>query len=210
MSLFNPQITEDFLCLVCSSELEPTILIEAFAGLEATAQTDPTVTELLPAFYSSYLLLLFLDEDLAEARFLVQRIPTHVLIDHILTNGIDLLRALCSRSYPSVYQFLLNSVWPSTIIPLRNRFLKQFQKRTSSLLTTAYTSISPQLAAEYMGLPTSSDDMGVDALVGEQWFMNDHPGVLQSVLTKEEAAKHPHDNHDIRKLTRLVTHLTED
>lgn len=60
----TPQITSEHLTQLCSSAAPSTDLVDFLADLEATAHLDSVVYDLLPTYYSAYMLALFLDEDL--------------------------------------------------------------------------------------------------------------------------------------------------
>ncbi|KAI9852624.1 MAG: hypothetical protein M1838_000072 [Thelocarpon superellum] len=152
-----------------SSELVDTLAdYEAQACLFFTDKIIKGDEELLLAYYSSYAVALLLNDELPEARYLAcYRFPpsltdkSHVLTNkdyrlsetkHLLSAVKDLLRAVWSRDYPLVYHVLQHAKWLDIQRTLIERYLVHFRKSHFQLLSRAYRSIPPTLAAKYIGL----------------------------------------------------------
>ncbi|KAI9798878.1 MAG: hypothetical protein M1833_004381 [Piccolia ochrophora] len=121
-----------------------------FTSTETTGDAD-----LLRLFYAGYLIALLLIDEQDEARYLTHRFPpTLSASDPTLHSAAALLRAVWSNEYTPVYATVQYAEWPDALRPLLVRYLEHFRTRTFHLLSRAYTSIPPSLAATYLGLRT--------------------------------------------------------
>ena len=145
-----------------------------------------------------------------EARFLVQRIPSTLDGDVSLAVCRQLLKAFYSRSYGSIYATLASSFWPPTVVPLRDHLLAQFREKTFSLLSRAYTTLSPSAATFYLGGDGASESAVVESLVAKGW-QYDEDGLLHTIPGDSQDSRAQRFQDDrIGRLTGLVTHLTEE
>ena len=138
---------------------------EAEVSLLFTSNAISGDAELISCFYASYLIALLLVGDLSvvrvwiaseqlltsivirnEARFLTQRFPDPISdTDWTLVNSKKLLRALHSRSYPSVYQILQQSQWPDLLKPLVGRYHGMYRRRVLGKTTCCILNVrNPQ------------------------------------------------------------------
>lgn len=108
-----------------------------------------------------------------------------------------------------MYASLASPEWSGLVTPLRNLFQEGFRKITFQLLSRAYTSITPESAAYYLGLSASDDGM-IQGLVAEGWEYDSAAGLLKPSVKYERAVSGWNRKDDrIEKLTALVTHLAE-
>ncbi|RPB24741.1 hypothetical protein L211DRAFT_807303 [Terfezia boudieri ATCC MYA-4762] len=221
--------------LATSTKLSPHILVELLADLEATAITIPLTeqtTDLISTYYSAFLLSLLLIDDVNEARFLSKRISSHLA--HTLPSQrptpvsdltayplipptYNLLKAVYTRSYSSIYNTLLSTPWSPELQPLASMFLEHFRRKTFKLLSYAYTTITPSQAATYLGFQNESEQVVLQKLMAEGWVWDGDQGLLKTVAKEDDEddvggvisqAKGGNDGR-IERLTGLVTHLTE-
>ncbi|KAI5849036.1 COP9 signalosome [Tricharina praecox] len=215
MALATPSLSMSYFSDLCQADMHPAVLVDILSELEHNAQIDtntlnPETLKLLSTFYTVYLLCLVHDRDLNEARFLTQRIPTAILADAQLSNAVSLLRALYTRNYPAVYVALESPKWSDLVKPLCKRFQDDFRKMTFQLLSRAYTSITPESAAFYLGLVAAPDGEMVKALVAGGWEYDSAAGLLKpSVKYERDVSGSTRKDERIGRLTALVTHLGE-
>lgn len=145
-----------------------------------------------------------------EARFLMTRTPVSLHSDPAIINAASLLKALYSCSYPAIYSHLAAPTWDPVLTGLRDRFAEIFRRRTCSLLSSAYTSISPESVSYYLGIEASP------ASSAQPWFVQggwktDGAGMFipPSPSSREGMTRKKDNDTRISRLTALVTHLTE-
>ncbi|KAI9843246.1 MAG: hypothetical protein M1837_006535 [Sclerophora amabilis] len=150
-------------------------LVEALSEYEADACvlfTDTTVTgdaDVLRLFYSGYVFALLLINELNEARFLTHRFPPSLKkSDQTLNRSTNLVRALWSKDYNSIYQTLTTPGWPEELRPLVDRYIAYFRFSTFNLLGRAYTSLPPSLGAMYLGLDGTDDEV-TEQFISRGW-----------------------------------------
>lgn len=129
----------------------------------------------------------------------------------------SLLKAVYTRSYSSIYNTLLSTLWSPEIQPLASAFLEHFRRKTFKLLSYAYTTITPSQAATYLGFDIESEQVVLEKLIAEGWIWDGDQGLLKTVAKEDDGedvggvisqAKGGKDGR-IERLTGLVTHLTE-
>ncbi|KAF8467766.1 COP9 signalosome, partial [Kalaharituber pfeilii] len=226
--------------LTTSTEVTPQALVELLADLEASALTAPRneqSRELLSTYYSVLLLSLLLVDDINEARFLSKRIASSLIPNApsnvspplseltaypLIPLTYNLLRAVYTRSYSTIYDILLETPWPPIIEPVAMAFLEHFRRKTFKLLSYAYTTITPSQAAKYLGF-VDSEKAILEKLLAEGWEWDGDQGLLKTVVKEggEDlvggvivgsgviAGGEPGKDGRIKRLTGLVTHLTE-
>ncbi|KAI9761925.1 MAG: oligosaccharyl transferase stt3 subunit [Chaenotheca gracillima] len=147
-----------------------------------------THQEIFSLFYTGYLFALLLIDDLNEARFLTHRLP-RILADQVpaIRDSIDVLHAVWSRDYVLIYSSLKKSSWPVELQPLVDRYLEHFRLSTFQLLSKAYTTLPPSLAAAYLGLE-GSDSQIAEQLTARGWRIDETGTVLRPCLTDALAA----------------------
>jgi len=167
-----------------------------------------------------------------EARFLSKRISSHLAptlpsqpptpvsdlaVYPFIPPTYNLLKAVYTRSYSSIYNILLSTSWSPELEPLASTFLEHFRRKTFKLLSYAYTTITPSQAATYLGLENKSEQVVLEKLIAEGWIWDGDQGLLKTVAKGDDdedvegvisEAKGGKDGR-IERLTGLVTHLTE-
>ncbi|KAF8426270.1 COP9 signalosome [Tirmania nivea] len=232
----NPTFSVEYITsLITSTKLTPHLLVELLADLEpsaiTTSLTEQTVN-LISTYYSAFLLSLLLVDDVNEARFLSKRISSHLAPTlpsqlptpvsdltayPLIPPAYNLLKAVYTRSYGSIYNILLSTPWSPELQPLASAFLEHFRRKTFKLVSYAYTTITPNQAATYLGFENESEEVVLEKLMAEGWMWDGDQGLLKTVATEDDdddvggvisQAKGGKDGR-IERLTGLVTHLTE-
>ncbi|KAK6499060.1 hypothetical protein TWF481_011629 [Arthrobotrys musiformis] len=167
----------------------PSTLLPQLQSLEprATITTiDPSTTETLSTYYTLYILSLILADDLPEARALTHRIDSQLFHnDPLVISAYRILQAVWSKDYVAFHQTMQGAPWGDLTAVLAQRVLQKHRTTTLSLLSTAYTSIPPDVAQKYLGI--ADEPRTVKVLVEENpeygWSLND-----QGFLVKSESA----------------------
>ena len=170
-----------------------------------------------------------------EARFLFKRISMHLtpsLTDQpptpvseltiypLILPTFNLLRAVYTRSYSSIYHIILTTHWTPQLQPVATAFLEHFRCKTFKLLSYAYTTITPFQAAIYLGFENESEQLLLQKLIAEGWLWDGDQGLLKTVTKgdgKEDLGRLVSVQGDTRsgkdgrieRLTGLITHLTD-
>ncbi|KAK6531964.1 hypothetical protein TWF694_003127 [Orbilia ellipsospora] len=169
----------------------PSPLLSALQTLEPRAQIttlDPSSTDVLSTYYTLYILALILTPDadgggLPEARSLTHRIDSQLLHnDPLVISAYRVLQALWSKDYVIFHQTLQNAPWNDTTAVIASEVLQTHRAATLALLSTAYTSLPPSLAQNYLGI--SDQQRTVKTLTEENpqsgfWF-NAEKGFLEN------------------------------
>lgn len=183
-----PPISLSLLKSFLTPSATPTTLLTSLQTLEPRASittVDSSTTETLSTYYSLYLLTLILVDDLPEARALTNRIDTQLLHnDPAIISSYRVLQAVWSKDYVAFHQTMQGAPWGEVTGVLAGRVLQKHRTTTLSLLSTAYTSIPPDLAQKYLGI--SDEQSAVKMLVeenpGSGWSPSD-----QGFLVKNES-----------------------
>ncbi|KAF3192058.1 hypothetical protein TWF106_008486 [Orbilia oligospora] len=183
-----PQLSLPLLKSLLSPSTTPTSLLSSLQSLEPRASittVDSSTSEILSNYYSLYLLTLILVDDLTEARALTNRIDTQLLHnDAAIISSYRVLQAVWSKDYVAFHQTMQGAPWGEITAVLAGRVLQKHRTTTLSLLSTAYTSIPPELAQKYLGV--SDEQRTVKMLVEENpefgWSLND-----QGFLVRNES-----------------------
>ncbi|KAF3174257.1 hypothetical protein TWF225_003678 [Orbilia oligospora] len=183
-----PQLSLPLLKSLLSPSTIPTSLLSSLQSLEPRASittVDSSTSEILSNYYSLYLLTLILVDDLTEARALTNRIDTQLLHnDAAIISSYRVLQAVWSKDYVAFHQTMQGAPWGDITAVLAERVLQKHRTTTLSLLSTAYTSIPPELAQKYLGV--SDEQRTVKMLVEENpefgWSLND-----QGFLVRNES-----------------------
>ncbi|TGZ83920.1 hypothetical protein EX30DRAFT_327626 [Ascodesmis nigricans] len=204
--VLTPQILQQ----LCSSDIDAAVLLDTLSDLEVSAQVDTHESELLVAYYCAYFFALFIHDDLNEARFLAKRIPKDVQANPSIQNAASLLKSLYSRSYPAIYTQLAAFSWPAPVTALVERFAEAFRTRTCTLLSSAYTCISPAAVAYYLGIEVSAGVSTQPWFVQSGWSIDDAGMFITAPPAESSRTASKGDNDGrIHRLTELVTHLTQ-
>ncbi|KAI5817095.1 COP9 signalosome [Pyronema omphalodes] len=209
----QPQFTLEYLSQLSATGIHPTTLVEVLSEFESElhieANTIPNAPELFSAFFTIYLLSLILEHDLNEARFLLQRIPQKLQKDPQIETATKLVKAIYTRNYPEIYFTLSLPEWSEAAEPLVNRVEHDFRKSTLSLLSKAYTTITPTSVNLYLGLDTTEEET-VNYLVSEGWSYDAESKLLKPSVKYYSGVPRVGQMDDrIERLTSLVTHLAD-
>ncbi|KAF3923180.1 hypothetical protein ABW20_dc0109204 [Dactylellina cionopaga] len=186
-----PPLTSTLLAsLVADSTSTPSTLLSSLTTLEpraAITTVDQTNTEVLSTYYTLYILTLILTDDLTEARSLTHRIDSQLLHnDPSIISAYRVLQAVWSKDYVTFHQTVQNAPWGEITAVLAGRVLQKHRTATLSLLSTAYTSLPPSLAKDYLGI--ADEPRTVKMLVEENptlgFYFNDEKGFLVRDDTK--------------------------
>ncbi|PGH09614.1 hypothetical protein AJ79_05670 [Helicocarpus griseus UAMH5409] len=150
---------------VLATTPSPAILLQNLMELEGDVSLTfgnthmASDTEFLSIYYSSYFLVLLLEDEINEARALTRRLPTSlVAADSTIQSTISLLRAVWNKNHEKIYHILRQTPWPESIKSLVQQYQLHLQNKTFKDISLAYGSIRPSTAAVYLGL---------DSFVGE-------------------------------------------
>ncbi|KAK6337986.1 hypothetical protein TWF696_001458 [Orbilia brochopaga] len=168
-----------------SAASPPDALVDALASLEPRAgitTVDASTTEALSAYYSSYILALLLANDISEARHLAHRIDSTLLAgDAAVQAATSVLAAVSSKDYVTFHDTMQTAPWGDVATVIASRLLQSHRTQTIQLLSTAYTSLPPSLAARYLG--TTDEPRTVAMLVDDNpslgWSFDADNGVLR-------------------------------
>ncbi|KAI9889159.1 MAG: hypothetical protein M1814_005750 [Vezdaea aestivalis] len=160
MEFTQPNLAD--LITVRLSQHEYSELVDILAGMEAQAAISMTSKaagqkfNLADIFYSSFIISLMLDDDLDEARALLQRLPPKLLkvstdLDTSVAACKELHRAVWQRKYDTVYQILRHFNWPVTLIPIVQKYDAHFIQQMHQFIRGAFTAIPCPLAMRYLG-----------------------------------------------------------
>ncbi|KAF3904582.1 hypothetical protein ABW21_db0203307 [Orbilia brochopaga] len=168
-----------------STSSSPDALVSALASLEPRAQittVDASTTEALSAYYSSYILALLLANDISEARHLAHRVDNALITnDAAVQAATSVLAAVGSRDYVTFHDTMQTAPWGDVATVIASRLLQAHRTQTIQLLSSAYTSLPPSLAARYLG--TTDEPRTVSMLVDDNpslgWTFDADNGVLR-------------------------------
>ncbi|KAK6339871.1 hypothetical protein TWF718_009260 [Orbilia javanica] len=174
--------------LISTPSTTPTSLLSSLQTLEPRASittVDTATTETLSTYYTLYLLTLILVDDLPEARALTYRIDSQLLHnDPAIISAYRVLQSVWSKDYVAFHQTMQNAPWGDITSILASQVLQKHRTTTLSLISTAYTSIPPDVAQKYLG--ASDEQLAVKMLVEESpefgWSLND-----QGFLVRNES-----------------------
>jgi len=101
--------------------------------------------------YSLQLLSYLIVNDLDSARFLWKRVPGSAKKDAQLNAAWGIGKCMWVKDYPSTHQALNSFSWDPIHTVVVNILKDEFRKRTLSLISNAYSSISATTLAAYIG-----------------------------------------------------------
>jgi len=151
------------------------------------------------------LLLAYLHENrLDDARFLWKRIPSaQRAVGSPLASVGALLQALWSRNYADFYRSCETVAWSDAHLALIQQLVETTRMRTLALISRAYTSISVQDLASYIGV---SVDDALRVAGDHSWTVDSTANMVQpKPLTSAE--KRTIDLEQVTQLTQYITQL---
>ncbi|KAJ6258686.1 hypothetical protein Dda_6735 [Drechslerella dactyloides] len=199
-----------------SAASPPESLVAALASLEPRAgitTVDASTTDALSAYYSSYILALLLANDLSEARHLAHRIDSSLLAsDAAVQAATSVLAAVRSKDYVAFHDTMQSAPWGDVATVIASRLLQTHRTQTLHLLTTAYTSLPPTLAARYLG--TTDEPRTIAMLVDDNpslgWSFDADSGVLRVTAGSDAVGRgRPAKEGEIGRLAGLGGFLSD-
>jgi len=158
------------------------------------------VQELYPVFIAGYLIL----NDLNSARFLHQRLPEQLKNDTSEIKAIwQVGSAMWQHQYSAVYLAIEQFKWSPVMAQLVLALSISIRERTFALITDAYSSITVQAAAEYMGMTLEQ----VVAVATERGWVHD---ATNQILQPVKSVPPPDQSTGLNGFSRVadvVVHL---
>ncbi|XP_018092932.1 COP9 signalosome complex subunit 8 isoform X1 [Xenopus laevis] len=115
-----------------------------------------------PQVYNQLLALYLLHNDLNNARYLWKRIPSAIKSSHSELGGIwEVGQKIWQRDFPGIYTSISAYQWSENIQQIMEAVRDATQQRAFGLVSQAYTSISADDFAAFVGLPVEEAVKGV-------------------------------------------------
>ncbi|KAM4698221.1 COP9 signalosome complex subunit 8 [Rhinophrynus dorsalis] len=115
-----------------------------------------------PQVYSQLLALYLLNNDMNNARYLWKRIPPAVKSANSELGAIwEVGQKMWQRDFPGIYASISAHQWPENIQPIMEAVKDATRRRAFGLVSQAYTSISADDFAAFVGLPVEDAIKGV-------------------------------------------------
>lgn len=115
-----------------------------------------------PNIYSQLLVLYLLHNDMNNARYLWKRIPQPVKSANAEIGWIwDVGQKIWQRDFPGIYSSIAAHQWSENIQPVMEAVRDATRRRAFVLVSQAYTSISADDLAAFVGLPVEEAVKGV-------------------------------------------------
>ncbi|NP_001087802.1 COP9 signalosome subunit 8 L homeolog [Xenopus laevis] len=115
-----------------------------------------------PPVYSQLLALYLLHNDMNNARYLWKRIPPAIKSAHSELGGIwEVGQKIWQRDFPGIYTSISAYQWSENIQPIMEAVRDATRRRAFGLVSQAYTSISVDDFASFVGLPVEEAVKGV-------------------------------------------------
>ncbi|KAL1957996.1 hypothetical protein VTO42DRAFT_5208 [Malbranchea cinnamomea] len=116
-------------------------------------------TEFLTTYFSAYIFVLLLEDQINEARMLTHRMPSSLFKAHpVMESTLTMLRAVWNDKYSLVYQTIRQTKWPPAVAKLAQSYETYFQNKAFDLLGLAYEAIRPSSVAYFLGIDSMTDD----------------------------------------------------
>uniref|UniRef100_UPI00358DEEE6 COP9 signalosome complex subunit 8 isoform X2 n=1 Tax=Myxine glutinosa TaxID=7769 RepID=UPI00358DEEE6 len=107
-----------------------------------------------PQVYGQLLALYLLNNDVNNARYLWKKIPQSIKTGNPELGAVwSIGQRMCQRDFPGVYSTVGSYTWSDALQPILHALREATQKRALSLVAQAYTSISIEDLADFLGLP---------------------------------------------------------
>lgn len=157
-----------------------------------------------PQVYGQLLAIYLLQNDLPNAKFLWKRIPQEIKQSHSeLGNIWKVGQGLWYKDFPAIYTGL-NQDWPDYVKPAMKELGERTRQRALALVAKAYSSISLDDTASFLGVPRPEV---ADVVRPLGWVVDVENGIVSPEhkdTTNKEAA--PSDEQ-LAKLTDFVAFL---
>uniref|UniRef100_F6RKW2 COP9 signalosome complex subunit 8 n=1 Tax=Xenopus tropicalis TaxID=8364 RepID=F6RKW2_XENTR len=115
-----------------------------------------------PQVYSQLLALYLLHNDMNNARYLWKRIPPAIKSAHSELGGIwEVGQKIWQRDFPGIYTSISACQWSEAIQPVMEAVRDATRRRAFGLVSQAYTSISADDFAAFVGLSVEEAVKGV-------------------------------------------------
>ncbi|XP_069839242.1 COP9 signalosome complex subunit 8 [Dendropsophus ebraccatus] len=115
-----------------------------------------------PQVYSQLLVLYLLHNDMNNARYLWKRIPPSVRSSSPELGWIwEVGQRIWQRDFPGIYSSIAAHQWSENIQPIMEAVRDTTRRRAFCLVSQAYTSISADDLAAFVGLPVEEAVKGV-------------------------------------------------
>uniref|UniRef100_K3WSC4 COP9 signalosome complex subunit 8 n=1 Tax=Globisporangium ultimum (strain ATCC 200006 / CBS 805.95 / DAOM BR144) TaxID=431595 RepID=K3WSC4_GLOUD len=180
-----------------------------------TTTSSPNPSVLNAEFYTSYLLVLLLANNLNDARFLWKRIAVSVKQgSEPLRNAWEVGKALWQRqvidlnlwSFAAAY-VAMNQSWPHEVQPLVDLLKQLTRESTAELLSAAYSTISISDAANALGF--AHQDELAHYCAALQWQVSLEERVIRP-KPLAHALRHNTGLEQLESLSQYVLHLEQN
>ncbi|XP_038644268.1 COP9 signalosome complex subunit 8 isoform X1 [Scyliorhinus canicula] len=163
-----------------------------------------------PQVYAQLLALYLLHNDMNTARYLWKRIPQAIKTANPELGAIwSVGQRIWQRDFPGIYTVISSHQWSDTIQPIMEELRDASRRRAFGLVSQAYTSISADDLAAFVGLPVEDAVKGsVFTAVLEQGWQAD-PSTRMVVPKKTEPPPIPQipNEQQLARLTDYVAFL---
>ncbi|NP_001279060.1 COP9 signalosome complex subunit 8 [Callorhinchus milii] len=158
-----------------------------------------------PQVYGQLLALYLLHNDMNTARYLWKRIPQALKTANPELGGIwSVGQRIWQRDFPGIYSVISSHQWSETIQPIMESLRDATRRRAFGLVAQAYTSISADDLAAFVGLVV---DEAVKAVLEQGWQAD--PTTRMVVPKKAESLPVPQipNEQQLARLTDYVAFL---
>ncbi|XP_059823050.1 COP9 signalosome complex subunit 8 [Hypanus sabinus] len=158
-----------------------------------------------PQVYGQLLALYLLHNDMNTARYLWKRIPQAIKTANPELGAIwSVGQRVWQRDFPGIYSVISSHQWSDTIQPIMEELRDATRRRAFGLVAQAYTSISADDLAAFVGLPVED---AVKAVLEQGWQAD--PSTRMVVPKKTEPPPVPQipNEQQLARLTDYVAFL---
>lgn len=158
-----------------------------------------------PQVYAQLLALYLLHNDMNTARYLWKRIPQAIKTANPELGAIwSVGQRVWQRDFPGIYTVISSHQWSDTIQPIMEELRDATRRRAFGLVAQAYTSISADDLAAFVGLPVED---AVKAVLEQGWQAD--PSTRMVVPKRNEPPPVPQipNEQQLARLTDYVAFL---
>lgn len=158
-----------------------------------------------PQVYAQLLALYLLQNDMNNARYLWKRIPSAIKSANLELGGIwSVGQRIWQRDFPQIYAAVCAQQWSETIQPIMESLRDTTRRRAFGLVAQAYTSISADDFAAFVGLPVEE---AVKGAIEQGWQAD--PATQMVIPRKPEPPPVPliPNEQQLARLTDYVAFL---
>nr|AAO85511.1 CSN8 [Nicotiana benthamiana] len=154
--------------------------------------------------YTIHLLGHIYNNDINSARFLWKKIPAALKEGRPEVVAVWRIgQKLWTRDYVGVYEAIREFSWTPEVQPIVASFAELYRKRMFELLLSAYSTISPQDTAQFLGM---NENDATNYVLQQGWVLDPASQMLtvkkQAVVTEQKL-----DPSKLQRLTEYVFHL---